>query len=139
MNSWGHRFSQNGNQKFEGFLPYLLINFQCIHFEFKWPLGTRLFLTLVFGKVDLSYEFCFSSNLSDLSLFAPSIMSIKLSNPRYVMEPACYVFYLYIEEKTLIKFYKTKKLTYVREGFWSIFLKSIRQPHMTPSFELNWA
>ena len=63
--------------------------------------------------MDLSHESCFSINLSDLSLFAPSIMSIKLSNPRYVMEPACYVFYLYIEEKTLIKFYKTKKLTHV--------------------------
>ena len=28
MNLWGHRFSQNANQKFEGFLLYPLINFQ---------------------------------------------------------------------------------------------------------------
>ena len=34
MNLWGHRFSQNASQKFEGFLPYPLINFQsrnCFH------------------------------------------------------------------------------------------------------------
>ena len=28
VNLWGNRFSQNANQKFEGFLPYPLINFQ---------------------------------------------------------------------------------------------------------------
>ena len=28
MNLWGHRFSQNASQKFEGFLPYPLIKFQ---------------------------------------------------------------------------------------------------------------
>ena len=28
MNLWGHRFSQNANQKFEGFLPCPLINFK---------------------------------------------------------------------------------------------------------------
>ena len=28
INLWGHRFSKNANQKFKGFLPYPLINFQ---------------------------------------------------------------------------------------------------------------
>ena len=45
MNLWGHYFSQNANQKFEGFLPYPLINFQgrnlgnfwLAFWEKRWP------------------------------------------------------------------------------------------------------
>ena len=37
MNLWGHRFSQNPNQKLQRFLPYPLINFQGRFRDKRWP------------------------------------------------------------------------------------------------------
>ena len=55
MNLWGHRFSQNANQKFEGFLPYPLINFQGRNPSTFW---------LVFLEKQRPYRFIL--NLSNL-------------------------------------------------------------------------
>ena len=82
MNLWDHHFSQNANQKFKGFLPYPLINFQGSkisnfwlpfwekrwshsHSESNWPLND-----FNFGSVSFSF-------LSyDGNLFSNSVWSI---------------------------------------------------------------
>ena len=63
MNLWGHRFSLNANQKFEGFLPYPLIiyqgrntsNFWLVFWEKLWPHKLILNLTDLYIVIKCCY------------------------------------------------------------------------------------
>ena len=66
MNLWGHRFSQNANQKLPGFLPYPLINFQGRNLGNFW--------------LAFCYEFCLVADTDDLWKFMSKSSGIDVGS-----------------------------------------------------------
>ena len=130
MNLWGHRFSQNANQKFEGFLPYFLINF---HYDYLFKFFRGHLRHLELNEVD-------GSKFGNLGLIFFSINSPFGKMPTYhkaLLKMSASVAFL----KRLQKFEKISHL------FWCYWVEKaafipVGNPrsmgHLPSWFDLHW-
>ena len=98
MNLWGHRFSQNANQKLSRFLPYPLINFHGRNFgnfwlafwEKRWPHKFILNLTdlCLVGQKNLVCPISYGQ----IKCFCPSRLLSKVWKYFLLLKSQSYIF-----------------------------------------------
>ena len=138
MNSRGHHFSQNANQKFEEFLPYPLINFQgknpsnfwLAFFEKRWPLASRIKVSPNFEiTVACGVKFCwylrtlgltFHKTRTKIEVFLPlpgclSVQQLLLT--KYTRLPTISIY--------LWNFLERRKRSRWREGTAKIYFECV--------------